>query len=209
MGFEKFFDMRAMKMDDVGWGAPDHQVFSFVENYLKGVNRPFLSFIITMSSHEPFTAASFYYSNDSYRDIDNELVRNYFISMSYVDRSIRDIVQFLKSSFSNTYIFIFGDHCPNVDADEYKQAAVQMDGRYFEFVPLLIITPEGKRHFENGKAASMLDLAPTVLQNSGVKFKIRSDGENLLRFGKLSNKIPFKDGSYDRGFLRRAAKSTQ
>jgi lipoteichoic acid synthase len=207
MGFEKFLDMRAMKMEDVGWGAPDHQVFTFAEKYLEGVGEPFISFIITMSSHEPFSSTSSYYSNNAYDDIRNETVRNYFISMSYVDQSIQDIVLQSRAAFKNTYIFIFGDHTPNIEFDDYKQASLQFDNRYFEFVPLFIITPDNKKYVEPGKAASMLDLSPTVLRNSGIKYRIRSDGENLLNFGNLSNRIPFKEGLYDRSLLRKSIKN--
>jgi lipoteichoic acid synthase len=201
MGFEKFIDIKAMKLQHTGWGAPDGQVVTFVENYLKDVKEPFLAYVITMSSHEPFTATNIYSPGNAYQNINNDTVRNYFNSMAYVDRALKEIIAYIKSRFNNSYIFLFGDHTPNIENEVYSQAAFLLNDRKFEFVPLFIITPDNKKYVETGKVASMLDLAPTVLRQSGVKYKIRSDGEDLLGIDGLSNKIPFKYGSYDRSYL--------
>jgi lipoteichoic acid synthase len=206
MGFDRFFDIKAMNMEHAGWGAPDKKVISFVKNYLKDARRPFLSYIITMSSHGPFTNVNLYSPNSQFNDIKDETARNYFHSMAYVDQSLNDIVPYIKSSFANTYIIIFGDHSPGIQSGAYKQASIIFDDKSIEFVPLFIITPDNRRYIETIKVASMLDLSPTVLKISGIKYKIRSDGEDLLDPGSLSNKIPFRNGLYDRSYLHKNIK---
>ncbi len=206
MGFEKFFDIKAMKLKHTGWGAPDQNVVSYVGDYLQDANEPFISYIITMSSHEPFTAANIYFVNNAYQDIENKTARNYFNSMSYVDQSLKSLIANIQSTLGNTYILLYGDHTPNIENETYRQASFTLDGRNFEFVPLFILTPDKRKYIETNKVASMLDIAPTLLQESGVKYKIRSDGENLLDFGKLSNKIPFKSGSFERSHLNNILK---
>jgi phosphoglycerol transferase MdoB-like AlkP superfamily enzyme len=201
MGFKKFYDIRSMKLEHKGWGAPDNQVVAFVENHLKKAQEPFIYYFITMSSHEPFTAAKMYYVDNEYKDIEDETVRNYFNSMSYVDQSIMHMVRYVQSSFKNTYILIYGDHAPNIESAAYRDASFKIGDRLFEFVPLFILTPDNRRYVETKKVASMLDIAPSVLQESGVEFKIKSDGENLMSFGKLTSKIPFKSGMFDRSNL--------
>lgn len=201
MGFSKFIDKSKMNLKDVGWGAPDSQVFNYVENYLKNVKQPFVSYTITMTSHGPFTNASNYYNNHLYDDIKDETVRNYFNSMSYVDQSIKDYVAYIESNFPNTYVFIWGDHTPGINTDLYKQASLTTDDKYFEFVPLLIVTPDKKVYKEEQKVASFLDISPTILSASGVDFNIKSNGLNLINPDEAPGTIPFKSGSYDRTLL--------
>jgi phosphoglycerol transferase MdoB-like AlkP superfamily enzyme len=201
MGFDQFIDIAAMKLNHVGWGAPDHHLGSFVVDYLKQVEPPFISYIITMSSHGPFTNVNYYSPDSRYQDIQDETARNYIHSMSYVDKSLSDIVSNIRSTFANTYIFIFGDHAPGIKNDDYKQASIITEERNFEFVPLFIVTPDNKRYVETCKAASMLDIAPTVLQISDIKYTIKTDGENLFNSGGLANKVPFRRGLYDRSYL--------
>ncbi|MCR4436848.1 MAG: LTA synthase family protein [Clostridiales bacterium] len=202
MGFEEFYDMLKMGMKDVGWGAPDQDVFNFAAKTIKTLEQPYLSYIITMTSHGPFTNARNYYNNSRYDDIKDETVRNYFNSISYVDQSIKNFVTDIKASCKNTYIFIYGDHTPDIDTSDYKQASFTVDNRYFEFVPLFIITPDNKHYKEDKKVASFLDISPTILYSAGIPFEIKSDGQDLLdTAGKTSNPIPFKGGKYDRTYL--------
>jgi Phosphoglycerol transferase and related proteins, alkaline phosphatase superfamily len=201
LGFKDFFDMTKMNIPESGWGIPDNQVFNFAVDKLKTVQQPFLSYVITMSSHEPFNSARNYYNNTAYDSIQDETVRNYYNSMSYVDQSIKSFVANIESSFKNTYIIIVGDHTPNITSSIYKQASFTMDNTYFEFVPLMIITPGHKTYKECSKVAAFTDIAPTILYASGIKFDIRSYGQNLIQSAVVNDNIPFKGGSYSRTLM--------
>ncbi|MDP4181540.1 MAG: LTA synthase family protein [Bacillota bacterium] len=201
MGFNKFIDMDAMGLKDVGWGAPDKDVFNFAYDYLSKIKPPFISYIITMTSHGPFTNAGYYYNNTLFNDVKNTNIKNYLNSMSYVDKCLQEFVKKVRENFKNTYIIIYGDHTPDIKSDEYMQASFDFENKYFEFVPLFIITPDDKKYFENKKVASMLDLSPTALMASGVSFKVKSAGANLLDFNGEPTGIIFKNKIYDRNFL--------
>jgi len=201
MGFAEFHDMVGMELDHIGWGAPDNEVFRYALNVIKNQPEPFFSYIITMTSHGPYTNARHYYNNSSFDGIKNEVVRNYFNSMSYVDHTIEEFVSGIKSNQKNTYIFIWGDHTPNIDNSYYKQSSFSMDDKYFEFVPLIIITPDNKTYFENRNTASFLDFAPTILQISGIPFNYKTNGRNLSDIHKEPDKIPYRGTEYDRSFL--------
>lgn len=207
IGFEKFYDMLRMKLHENGWGLPDNEVFDYTLNTLKAAKQPFFSYTITMTSHEPFNSARHYYNNSLYDDIGDVTVQNYYNSFSYVDESIKNFVNEIKKNFKNTYIIIYGDHTPNINTDMYKQASFTMDGRYFEFVPMFIISPDGKVRRETKMAGSFLDVAPTVLETSGINFKLNSDGENLTT-PLADDSLPFKGGSYDRMLLFEKASAT-
>jgi lipoteichoic acid synthase len=201
MGFDEFYDIDKMDLNHVGWGAPDHEAFSFAADKLRDIKEPYFSYIITMTSHGPFKNARNYYNNSRYDNIENENVKNYFNSMSYVDQSIKDFITDIKRNNKDTYIMIIGDHTPNINTSNYRQSSITMDGSYFEFVPSIIITPDNKQYREEKNAASFLDIAPTVLYNAKILFEIYSDGQNLLDTDENENKIPFNGNEYDRSYL--------
>jgi lipoteichoic acid synthase len=201
MGFKEFNDIKKMSFYDVGWGAPDNDVFQYALKEIKMKKLPFFSYIITMSSHMPFTSVDNYYHNFDYDNIHETNVRNYFNSMSYVDKSIENFVDEIKLSFPNTYVLIWGDHTPDINTCDYKQASYSSENKYFEFVPLFIMTPDKIKYKENANAASFLDIAPTILYASGIKFSISSDGMNLISPQGARPKIPFKEKLYDRNEL--------
>jgi phosphoglycerol transferase MdoB-like AlkP superfamily enzyme len=199
MGFNEFYDIDKMGLKHKGWGAPDKDVFDFASKTIKASEEPYLSYIITMTSHTPFTNVNNYFSKSIYNDITTKSVRNYFNSMSYVDECIKKFIDEIKND--NTYILIFGDHTPNVNADTYKQASFTEEGKYFEFVPLIIITPDNKKYKSIKEVASFLDISPTILKNSGISFNIRSDGKDLIDVNSDSKEIPFKGSKYGREYL--------
>jgi lipoteichoic acid synthase len=202
MGFQEFNDMTKMNLKDEGWGAPDHKVFNYALDRINSVKSPFLSYIITMTSHGPFTNAGYYYHNNEYDDITDVTVKDYFNSLSYVDQSIKDFVLSVRSMQKDTNILIYGDHTPNVNKDGlFKQASFIYENKYFEFVPIFILTPDKKVYKETKKVASFLDISPTILNASGVPFKIKSEGLDLLQDPSGNNTIPFKGSNYDREFL--------
>lgn len=200
-GFDEFYDMIDMNLKHVGWGAPDADVFRFALEKSKEITGPFLSYIITMTSHGPFNSASNYYNNPNYDDITDKKVKQYYNSMSYVDESIESFVQSVKKEYDNAYIFIFGDHTPKIESSEYVQADVMMEDKIHEFVPFFIITPDNRAYRESKIVASFLDIAPTALYASGISFSIRSDGSNLLEPGGEHEKIPHRHTRWDRAQL--------
>ncbi len=201
MGFDEFYDIRKMNFEDIGWGAPDHEVYSYALKKLEAVKEPFLAYFITMSSHGPFNSVDSYYANSSYDDVGDDRTRSFFTSMSYTDQAIENFISNVESRFKNTYILIWGDHTPDVDSEYYKQAAFSSGNDYFEFVPLIIITPDKRVYRESSRAASFLDIGPTILSASGIEFSIRSKGISLLHPVENGPAIPFKDNEYDRNDL--------
>lgn len=201
MGFSEFYDMNRMKMKDIGWGAPDADVFNYAFNELNNINKPFFSYIITMTSHGPFTNARYYYNNARYDDIKDETVRNYFNSISYVDESLKQFVEKVRKNFKNTYVFIWGDHTPNISTETYHQSFIKGQEHTLEFVPLLITTPDGKVYREKNKVASFLDISPTILNTSGIKYSIKSDGMNVLDEKSNGGYIPYNGSNLDRSSL--------
>jgi len=81
MGFEKYYDRVKMNLPHRGWGASDEDVFNFVKQKIKEEKKPFLYYVITMSSHGPFDLVDQYYTNESFSDINMKNVKKYFNSI--------------------------------------------------------------------------------------------------------------------------------
>jgi len=201
MGFDTYFGMEDMDLKHTGWGAPDHLVYDFALNEIQRQTTPFLSYIITMTSHAPFTNARHYYNNELYDDIENKSSQEFLNSISYVDKTIKEFVEKVKEKNENTYFIIFGDHTPAINTDYYKQASFHHDDKYFEFVPLFIITPDQKAYREDKIVGSFLDFAPTILRASNIGYEYKTDGINLLSNNSNAPGIPYRGTSYDRHLL--------
>jgi phosphoglycerol transferase MdoB-like AlkP superfamily enzyme len=206
MGFDRFFDLDAMGLHEIGWGAPDKAVFDFVSGRLRLQKEPFFYYVITMSSHEPFTLTKPYYQDNLFAGVRNERTRDYFNAISYVDRQIGEFVRTVRTLRPNTYIFIMGDHTPVIPRDVYKRASFVFDGRQFEFVPHFIITPDNRVFREDKLAASFVDIAPTVLAAAGTPYSIRSFGTNLLSVPIGNTAVNYCGAAYLRADLFRRIK---
>ncbi len=199
MGFPAFYDINDMRLKEVVWGAPDGEVLKKVNNTILKSSNPFYYHIITMSSHEPFTFTKPYYTTKKFNTISDPIVKNYFTCISYVDSVVARFVRDVRHEQPNTCFFILGDHTPGIKNNKtFVQAAYKEDGLYFEYVPLIIITPDLQRHFEKEKAVSFLDIAPTALEASLAPYSISSLGNNLLKPDSLGNTIPYRGKKFTR-----------
>jgi phosphoglycerol transferase MdoB-like AlkP superfamily enzyme len=198
MGFPVFYDMAAMGLAEQGWGVSDGKVFDYITARLGKQKQPFIYYVITMCSHEPFTIVEQYYKNNAFASIKDEAARNYFLSLAYVDRELKRFIMQVRATQPNTYIMLYGDHTPVIKKNLYRRASYFERAHIFEFVPMIILTPDGKSYLETKNVASFLDVAPTILAASGVHYSYRSNGANLLdqncRMGTL--------GFYDMTYLR-------
>ncbi len=196
MGFEEFYDMIRMHLNKVVWGSPDHVVFEKVANIIRKEKGLSLNYIITMSTHSPYNFMGSYYTNNRYTNIANIEVRNYYTAMSYFDQALQKFLSNIKD-ISNTTILINGDH-GSLEAEGYQCSSFTENSVHYEFVPLYILTPSHDKYFDHKTAASLLDIAPTVLYLSGISAGYHTEGENLMRPDSATNKIPFKGKWYDR-----------
>ena len=202
MGFNMFYDMQAMNLPEQGWGASDGDVFDFTMDKLKSLQKPFFCYIITMSSHEPFTLVNSYYTNNRYNDIKDNATANYFRAFSYVDGQLERFVNHVKKEYKNSYIFIYGDHTPPIEnGDGYKRASFTANNELYEFVPLFLLTPMGTIYEEKSSAAMFTDFAATVLPSSQIDFKIHSPGRDLTAFPHDSNRLSYLDEKFSRNEL--------
>jgi|WetSurMetagenome_2_1015567.scaffolds.fasta_scaffold04717_2 lipoteichoic acid synthase len=203
MGFDAFRDMFAMGLREVTWGAPDGEVLDFVQGRIASQPEPFFHYIITMSSHEPFTLVRPFYGNKDFDGIKNESTRDYFNVISYVDRELKRFISEVRAARPNAFFFVYGDHTPVIRKDIYKRASFMADGFVFEFVPLLVVTPDSTVYRETSGAATFLDVAPTMLAAAGIPYTLRTAGTNLLNFPLANGAVFYRGNAYSRAELYR------
>lgn len=203
MSFNYYYGIKEMGLRNVGWGAPDHDVFNFTLKQMERERLPFFYYVISMTTHAPFTNSRHYYNNKDYDNISDTKTRNYLNSVTYVDNTLKSFIQNIQKKYKNTYIFIWGDHTPAVSSKWYSQVSMHVDNMYMEFVPLFIITPDKRVYRENNRVGSFLDIAPTILEASKVPYSYRSNGMNLLKPTTAPEKIPYRGTLYDRSELIR------
>ncbi|MFO7814322.1 MAG: LTA synthase family protein [Halanaerobiales bacterium] len=182
LGFDKFyskenftFENRKMNMEESVFGINDYDFFLQSFDYLKDSENPFFAFLITVSSHTPFDTYPPQESIDDFSEINNPLVRDYFNSMSFVDKSLEMFFDKIKTAGleENTLIMIYSDHNAGINKEDYnsdKKFVMEKNVKTPENVPLLIVYPELENNTLN-KEGTTTDLAPTILDILGVKKK--------------------------------------
>lgn len=209
MGYDKFYGIEEMKLKNIGWGAPDHEVLDYVLEKAGQEASPFFYYIITMSNHCRFTNALKYHNDSRFAGIKNKDMRNFYNSLSYVDATLASFVKKIRTLDKDIHIVILGDHTPGLGKKIYKDASLAVDERHLEFVPLFILTPDDTLYREKELAASFLDIAPTVLELAGIQTSYPTYGGSLLPPGTLTGKIPYRDRFFDRRQLYREIEQKQ
>ncbi len=202
MGFDEFFDIKKMKLkEEGGWGAADKDVFTYILDKVGNQKNPYYYHVITMSSHAPFYGVKYFFESSEYEDVNDKWTRDFFYSMKYIDMSLEYFITELRKKSPDSYIFLYGDHCPRVNTSYYKEASFVFDDKLFEFVPLIIITPDNKKYKENKFAVSFMDVGVTMLDVSNSKYELLSNGTGLMNYPIKNGTIDNRGSLLDRSFL--------
>ena len=176
MGFGAFLDQRALGLPTAIWGADDAQLFDAVAARLIPLQQPFLAYVITMSSHTPFDLLSEGVPPGA------DLPTRYLAVMAAVDRRLESFVTRLRTQRPDLTIILFGDHAPG----DFHPSYATVNGQVQETVPLFILGPDVAAATTTTTTSTIttttfLDLAPTVLELSGIPWTLRTQGQALVK----------------------------
>ncbi|MCK8823782.1 LTA synthase family protein [Fuchsiella alkaliacetigena] len=193
LGFDEFYSRedfssadRVMEMEEGYLGINDYDFFKQSLDYLAEADSPFFAYFITVTSHTPF---SFYPDDqtiEAYSDIEDQLLHDFFQSISFVDKSLEMFIEGLaeKGLKEDTLFVIYSDHDASIDTPEYSSSVdfkLDKNVKKPEHIPLLIKHPE----LEAGtieKTGTITDLAPTILDIMGAETKPEGFiGSSLLK----------------------------
>jgi Phosphoglycerol transferase and related proteins, alkaline phosphatase superfamily len=176
-GFDNYYSKDTYSTDDIiGLGVSDEKFFSESVDILKTKEQPFYAFMITLSSHNPFSLPQNKRMLKVPAELDDTLFANYFEAINYTDYAIGQLMNNLKEAglYDNSVIVIYGDHygMPN-DAENYSLASNYFGHLYYENdlfrVPMIIHIPGSGVTKTVTRASSHIDVMPTVLNLLGIK----------------------------------------
>ncbi|MGM0420811.1 MAG: LTA synthase family protein [Bacillota bacterium] len=193
LGFDHFYAESSYSPDELemeasdALGINDYDFFKQSLEMLDGVQEPFFGFFITVSTHKPYDYYPEAEKIEAFQDIEDEVVRNYFNSIHFSDRSLEMFFAGLeeKGLRENSLIIIYSDHESLISNSTYKSGRdynLSTKIKPPEHVPLFIVHPELEPKTVES-STSILDLAPTILDAVG-KTDIPQDflGRSLLDY---------------------------
>jgi phosphoglycerol transferase MdoB-like AlkP superfamily enzyme len=185
-GFDKFIGEEDLVIDEkIGLGLSDKSFFRQSLDYLKEMEQPFYSFIITLSSHVPYKIPETHQKLELLPEDKNTLFGDYLQAACYTDEAIGEFLDDLNNLglYDNSMIVLYGDHfgidCRN-DAAERVKAFLGHDYTYNEMlnIPLIIHLPGSGIHETVDTTGGQVDFMPTVLNLLGIP------GDHLVMFGQ-------------------------
>ena len=179
LGFDKFYTEDDYSFDhivmetDRDLGVNDYDFFKQSLDFLEEASEPFFGFFITVTSHNPFDYYPQSEEVEAFKDIDDQLVRNLYNSLSFVDSSIEMFINELEARNlkENSLIIIYSDHESLINRESYssgRKYELSRNIKQPEHVPLFIKHPDIEPAIDE-RAVSILDLSPTILDLLGKK----------------------------------------
>lgn len=208
MGYDYFFfnDYFYQTPDaKVGTGIKDKLFFGESIKYFEHLPQPFYAKFITVTNHTPFTLNESL-SDFPLADTDDQVVNRYFRTANYLDNSLHEFFDYLKSTglLKNSLIIIYGDHF-GISNDRNKKLASLLNqspeewGKYnnamIQRVPFMIYD-QGLKGGINHTFGGEIDVLPTLLHLLGVDSKDYIQmGQDLLN-PKRQQVVAFRNHSF-------------
>jgi phosphoglycerol transferase MdoB-like AlkP superfamily enzyme len=178
MKYDKFYSKNDFVEDDpLGWSLSDVSFFrQSIEKMSSEIKEPFYSFLITLSSHHPYSSIPKDKQQLDVGEFQGTMFGNYLQSVHYVDAALGGMVEDLKNRglWENTIFMFYGDHDSSIkDKDQYekflKRPLNDLDmAQIMNEVPLLVHLPDGAEAGTLEKPSGQLDITPSVLHLLGI-----------------------------------------
>ncbi len=186
-GFDSFYHQDHFSTENpIGLGVNDVEFFIQSIDYLKKVESPFYSFLITLTNHNPFELPDNQKMVALKAADEGTLFGDYLNGVKYSDHAIGVFLDELKQSglYENSIIAIYGDHFGLNSKDqsihENVSAFLGYSYDYEEMlrIPLIVHIPGSGVDETIDTVGGQIDFMPTVLNLMGVT------NENPFAFGR-------------------------
>lgn len=189
-GFDSFTALEELEQTDMfPMGLSDSEMFRQSLEIIKTYEEPFYSFIITVSSHYPYSIPEKDIAITLNENDEGTLFGSYIQAANYADRAIGEFISGLKECglYDNSIILIYGDHYALTNTDYANSSRFkEMLGRTYTIydvfnVPLIINIPNSSVNETISTAGGHMDVLPTLLCLLGIdNDKAVMFGQNLL-----------------------------
>ena len=179
LGFDKFYSREDYSMDDREYviednylGINDYDFLKQSVDFIEESEEPFFAYLITVTSHTPFTFYPEEFEQEEFEDLNSQLVRDFFNSLYFVDHSLEMFFNELEDRGlkDDTLFVIYSDHEAAIETPEYSSSVnfnVDRNIKEPEHIPLLIKHPDLNAGTIE-KTGTITDLPPTILDIIGV-----------------------------------------
>lgn len=173
-GFDYLYSSADYK-DGKYWYLLDKQVFEYALEKNLTAQQPFLSVILTMTMHQPYTEpmdSTFIIKDKSL----TEKYRNYLSTCHYTDRQIKWYFEQLKKTglFENSLIVIVADHHANSNLFDMSEDEISSD------IPVYIVNGNIDNAIGWQGRCNQLDIYTTLLDILGTKETWHGFGHTLI-----------------------------
>lgn len=194
-GFDDFIsreDVDVLKDGEtIGLGMNDRDFFIQSLEHIKTLEKPFYSFLITLTSHHPYTMP-FENRFDILPEDEDSIFADYISAINYIDECIGVFIEGLKEAglYEQSVIVVYGDHfaIPLNETDSTEPLGRLLGHEYnfddFLNVPCIVAVPgldeatAEKLSETETVTGGHADLMPTILDLFGYK------SDNMIMFGQ-------------------------
>ncbi|WP_308634815.1 LTA synthase family protein [Paenibacillus silvisoli] len=216
LGYDRFYSKNAYVIDEpLGWSLGDRSFFKQSVALMKQVKQPFYSFLISLSSHHPYTLPKSVQTLDvgAYK---GTIFGDYLEAVHYADTAIGVLVDELKAAglWDKSIFLFYGDHDNSIREWEPFESFLgqPLDEserfRILKGVPLVVHLPgDDALAGTYGQVGGQLDVTPTVLHLLGISSADKAMVGTPLITGQLkkqerqsfAKQVVFRSGAYTDG----------
>ena len=193
MGSMNYYDANTLNMDYETrygvWASDEELMTDYLENLDNETSSgPFMSYITTVSTHQPYVSSSKY--GDMYLDLYSDTnysieLKRYLSKMKVLDNSLGILIEGLKERniLDDTVIVLFGDHYPYGIPLNILNEILDRDLTNYENekVPLVIFSSDIEEKQTSNLYTSYINLVPTIANLFDLDYDPRLyEGEDLF-----------------------------
>lgn len=155
----------------MGWGLTDSEFYPQAMDYIKELQEPFYSFIITLSNHHPYEMLDKYKFIKLAPEDEGTLVGNYLNSAAYTDYALSILFDEFKKAglYDDTVFALYGDHMGLPASDETDEVMGRLLGHEYDWddrmnIPLIIHVPSADENITTTihNTGGQIDFLPTI-----------------------------------------------
>lgn len=176
MRYDQFYSLKHFTLDEkIGWSLGDKSFFRQSLDVISEQKQPFYSFLITLSSHHPYTMPTAERKLNLGK-LEGTIMGDYLQSVHYVDAALGELVDRMKAEglWNNTILVMYGDHDNSIKdwplfetflGKTLNDLERQM---ILKQVPFIVHLPNDEHAGEYTRVGGQLDVTPTIMHLLGI-----------------------------------------
>ena len=169
----------------------DEEIFKLVQRKNMKMPQPFLSIILTASTHSPYDQTIEENTTFKFPEEYTQELQSYLINLHYTDRQIGNYIFFLKQNqlYDNSIIIVTSDHEAHADFLNLPPSLKHITHE----IPFYIINAPNAIKRSPHDTIQQMDIFPTLLDLTGVQSSWRGVGRSLLMSDSIANSTREKE----------------